>query len=149
MLPDGRVTRMFAGEERQFLVQIGQLREIQKVCAAGPATVANRLGRLVAVRKAKPDASMIDLILTGLGDWRVDDVRVPILEGLVAGGMSTNDAAGLVRKEIDDRGFRGLFENADLALELIVAGVEAEPVGEPKAAATTKTRPPRKAKATS
>lgn len=123
-LPDGKVTHWFGGEERTFLIRLGQLREIQRRCDAGPATIAHHLARAVAVRQARPDAGFLDLALAGLGDWRIDYVRSPILEGLVAGGMSANDAGQLVKTHIDDRGFRGLLENVDLALTLIVAGVD-------------------------
>lgn len=140
----GAIEEDFGGEPRSFLVRIGELRAIQTKCSAGPAVVAQRLARCVAVVEAKPDAQVGELAMLGLGDWNVDDVREPILQGLIGAGMSPNDAGKLVRTWVDERGFRGLVENARLALLVLVAGVatpEDDPVGEPKAGETRTTSP--------
>lgn len=139
-LPTGRVSEQFGGEERAFLVRIGQLREIQKKCGAGPAAIAGRLARCVNLRQARPQATILELAALGLGEWTVDDVREPILQGLVAAGMPANDAGGLLKTWVDDRGFAGLLDHVELAFLLIVAGVEAEPDQGETTAAKTKAR---------
>ena len=113
----------FGGEERTFLVRIGELRKIQTACNAGPGEIAQRLARCVQTVREFPQATIYDQVLIGMGSLYVDDVREPILQGLIAGGMTSADATKLVRQEIDERGFRGLMENAALALALVIAGV--------------------------
>lgn len=138
----GWIEEPFGGEDRRFRVAIRELRLIQAKCAAGPPELARRLARGVLQRRATPNATALELSVRGMGEWNVDDVREPILQGLVGGGLSPNDAANLVREFIDDRGFKGLFENVELALTLVIAGVatpEADPLGEPPAGAEAKT----------
>ena len=113
----------FAGEERPFLIRIGELRRIQTACGAGPGEVANRLARCVKTLREFPKLTVFEQALIGMGHLYVDDVRAPIYEGLVAGGMTAPEASKLVRAEIDDRGFRGLVENAGLALGVLISGV--------------------------
>jgi hypothetical protein len=125
----GQITEDFGGEPRPFCVRIGELRKIQDRCGAGPAQIAERLARCVTTYTTNPAATPLQLVTLGLGDWRVDDIREPIFQGLIGGGMNPNVAGKLVREWVDDRGFRGLVENAGLALTLVVAGVEA-PAGE-------------------
>lgn len=147
----GSIEEHFGGEARQFRVALGELRKIQIKCEAGPATIAGRLARCAQVLRQMPKATALELALTGLGDWRVDDIREPIFHGLMGGGMSPNDAGKLVAEWIDKRGFRGLIENAELALALVIAGVaqpEDDQVGEP-AAGTTKAKRTRKTKSPS
>jgi hypothetical protein len=134
----GAIEEQFGGELRFFKVGIGELRAIQAKCDAGPAEIARRLARGVMALRAGSNAAIGELAALGLGEWRVDDVREPILQGLIGGGLSPNDAANLVRRWIDERGFRGLVENLTLALELVVAGVaqpEDERLGEREAGA--------------
>lgn len=131
----GSIEAQFGGELRLFKVRIGELRAIQAKCDAGPAEIARRLARGAMALRAGPNAAIGELVALGLGEWKVDDVREPVLQGLLGGGLSPNDAANLVRQWIDERGFRGLIENVPLALELVVAGVaqpEDERVGEPR-----------------
>jgi hypothetical protein len=120
----------FGGEERKFLLLLGELRAIQEKCGVGPSVVAQRLARCVTVRRAYPEATILEQVNMGLGDFMVDDVREPILQGLIKGGMEPNAAGKLVRTWIDDRGFQGLVENADLALMVLIAG-QARPDDEP------------------
>lgn len=131
----------FGGETRRFRVALGELRRIQTACDAGPAEIARRLARCVQVQQAKPKASILEQAALGLGDWRIEDVRAPIVEGLVGGGLSPNEAGALVRRFVDERGFRGLTENAALALSLVVVGQdfpEDDLPGKPKAGAAAK-----------
>lgn len=128
---------MFGGEERAFRVLLGELRAIQQACDCGPAVVGQRLARCAQVKQENPQASVYQLLALGLGEWRVEDVREPILQGLIGGGLSPNDATRLVREHLDGRGFKGLVENVELALLCIAAGLqddEDDPaVGEPQA----------------
>mgnify|MGYP001627483063 CR=1 FL=1 len=136
---------MFGGEERSFRVALAELRAIQSACDAGPAVVAERLARCVQVKRAHPQANIFELLALGLGDWRIEDVREPILQALIGGGLSPNAAGALVRRHIDDRGLKGLVENVELALVCIAAGVaddEDDPaMGESPAGAESPTSP--------
>lgn len=124
MSGDGRIEEDFGGERRSFRVGLGELRRIQEACDAGPPVIAGRLARCVQVLRAMPKATVGDLALAGLGDWNVDDIREPVLQGLLGAGMAPTDAARLVVRWIDQRGFQGLIENAGLALALVIAGVD-------------------------
>lgn len=127
----------FAGEERSFLVRLGELRKIEERCEAGVFMIAGELSRCVYTLRQRPNASLFDQLVMGLGGLRADYVREPILQGLIAGGMASPEATKIVRGEIDDRGFMGLVEAAPLALAVLIAGVSVpkgtEPLGEPTA----------------
>lgn len=134
-------TEDFGGEPQQFRVLIPELQAIQKKCGVGPATVAYRLAHAAMVRRRNPKATTLELMAQNLGDFTVDDVREPVLQGLLGGGMNPNVAGKLVRTWIDDRGFKGLVENIDLALMCISIGFE-EPESLGETQAGTKTSPP-------
>jgi hypothetical protein len=136
----GHIEEDFGGEIRRFCVRIGELRKIQDRSGAGPAQIAERLARCVTTYTTNPQATPLQLVSLGLGDWRVDDIREPIFQGLIGAGMNPNLAGKLIREWVDERGFRGLVENAGLALTLVVAGVEA-PAGEGESGAG-ETAPP-------
>lgn len=127
-MPSAAITEWFGGEERKFLCRIDQLYDIQKRC--GPAfSVAARLARAAAVMASKPKASILELLVSDLGDLTVEDVRETIKICLIAGGENPNVAGKLCKEFIDDRGFKGVFENITLAANCLIAGVEA-PAGE-------------------
>lgn len=127
-MPSGTITEWFGGEERKFFCGIDQLYDIQKKC--GPVfAVAARLARATAIMSTKPDASILELLVSDLGDLTVEDVRETIKISLIAGGENPNVAGKLCKEFIDARGFRGLFENITLAANCLIAGVEA-PEGE-------------------
>lgn len=109
------LTAEFGGEERRFLLLLGGLRQVEAKCDKGSAEILHSLARCLQVQKAYPNATLLEQSAMGLGDWRVDYIREPILQGLIGGGMSPNDAGKLVRTWIDERGFQGLVENAWLA----------------------------------
>lgn len=134
----GPIEDEFGGEVRTFRVLVAELRQIQTVCGAGPGEVAHRLAQSVQALHTMPKATVLQLAAAGVGSLNVDDVREPILQGLIGGGMTPNEAGRLVRRWIDGRGFDGLLENASLALKLIVAGYsqpEETAPGEPEAGA--------------
>lgn len=116
----GEVTLDFAGEERPFRLPIGRLRVLQERCDAGPLELVRRYEN---------------------GNWRVDDVREPILQGLIGGGMDQAMATKLVTQFFD--GFP-LLKFVTLAQVIVLAALAGspeedadedgtKPVGEPPA----------------
>lgn len=144
MAKAGAITAEFGAAERAFFCGMAELRAIQEACGVGPPVIAERLARCVQVQRAQPEATVLDQVALGVGDWKVDDIREPILVGLIAAGMPPGEAGRLVRRWIDDRGFKGLMENAGTALTILVAGVaepEGDPAGELPAGADSTTTP--------
>src|SRR6185312_3542608 len=90
----------FGGAEREFRLGIGELRELQGKCEAGPATILARLLAFQpqAIGMKRPvaknyelgesdpdygaDCNIYSLLRTTGNDWRVDDVRETIRLGL-------------------------------------------------------------------
>lgn len=135
----GEVSADFAGEERAFRIRLGEIRKIEGKCETGIGEVCRRLARAVYVQNAAKGGDILSALATGV-EIHADDVRTPIYEGLVGGGMSAADAAKLVRAEVDDRGMRGLLDNAAVAL-LILIGSQEIPPGEPRAGESPATPP--------
>jgi hypothetical protein len=103
--------------EQKFALPIGQLRELQNKCDAGPAKVLGRLGST---------------------EWFIDDIRETIRLGLIGGGKTPAEAHMLVVRYIDERP-GGLMESrlvAQVALMKALVGDPSDPVGEPQAAET-------------
>jgi len=132
MSRDGSIVRLWGDEERTFRLRIAEWRKVQEKCDAGPGEIAARLSTWAAVRRAHGKASIIEIMaMGGLGRWRVDDVREPLFQGLIGGGMDPTSAGRLVRALHDER---PLLENLELALAVVLGsliGAEDEPVGEP------------------
>lgn len=102
----------FAGERRTFdLSPIGCIRRLQDACDAGPQFVLNRL---------------FD------GSWRLDDLREPIIQGLVGGGSSQRDAQVLVEKWLDPEPKQQFIPVAQAVLLAWLSGAEDEELGEPE-----------------
>jgi len=102
----------FAGERRSFdLSPIGCIRRVQDACDAGPQFVLNRL---------------FD------GSWRDHDLRMPIEQGLVGGGMSQREAQALVEKWIDPEPKSQFIPLAQAVLMAWLTGAEDEDLGESK-----------------
>jgi hypothetical protein len=132
----------FGGAEREFRLAIGELRELQEKCQAGPATVLARLmafqPQAAKMQRPRPnDYGLADLDpdfhadsnLYGLfrnigGDWRLDDVRETIRLGLIGGGMSPMDAFVMVARYVDDR---PLTENTGAAAAVLMHALIGEP----------------------
>lgn len=100
-------------------LRIGELIVLQETLGCGPYVAANRLLH---------------------GDWMVEDITETIRLGLIGGGMSQQDAHGLVKRNVRE-GY--LFDYVALAGRLLMAalsGVEDEPLedlpGEPEAPVT-------------
>lgn len=115
----GECTTEFAGEERDFRIRLGEIRRIEAKCGASIGAICQRLARatLVVARLGK---NMMEALSAGI-DIYAEDVREPIYQGLIGRGMAASEAAKLLKLEIDDRGLRGLLDNAATALSVLLA----------------------------
>lgn len=144
------LTRAFGRDERPFVLNMAGWREVEKVCDAGLGVLAARLAPLVQLIEADPDklpGGMIGAVAQGwLGSARIDDVREPILQGLIGGGMTPTEAGILVRTVFDtERAPMLTFARlAFLILQQALIGLEDEPLGETTAPRTAK--PPRRSR---
>lgn len=140
------LTRPFGAEERPFVLRGRGWRELEKARDCGLGVIAARLAPLVSLMSAGAAAwpgGLMGAIAAGqLGPARLDDVREPILQGLIDGGMTSTEAGALVRKVFDEAieaGRGPLLTFAPLAFEIVsgaLIGLEDEPVlGETTAAA--------------
>lgn len=102
----------FAGEERRVRLRLGEIRRIEAKCDTGIGEVVRRLARAVLVTAKLPG---MEALAAGV-EIRADDVREPIYQGLMGAGMASAEATALLRAEIDERGLRGLLDNATVAL---------------------------------
>lgn len=119
MSRDGSISLPFGTDERRFRLGIGQWREVQEACDAGPPEILARLRPLfAALRQGLTFEQAMDLGM--IGRWRIDDVRAPILHGLIGGGMREEMAGILVRKVFDPR---PAMEFVDLAYQVVMAGM--------------------------
>lgn len=107
----------WADGEHDFRLAIGQLRELQEKCGAGPAEIHNRLAA---------------------GTWRVDDIRETIRLGLIGGGMTPTDALVLVTRYVDNRPLMENVVAAQAVLLVALIGAPDDKVGKPKAVKTRK-----------
>lgn len=141
----GESTGDFAGEERAFRIRLGEIRRIEAKTDTGIGEVCRRLaGGLLAMQAT--EGNVVRALAGGI-DLHADDVREPIYQGLIGAGMSSGEAAKLLRTEIDDRGLMGLLDNIGVSLAALVASQEApeategEPVaGESPAIPKTRSR---------
>ncbi|MEO4000312.1 gene transfer agent family protein [Mesorhizobium sp. CAU 1732] len=126
---------VFGGAERKFRLAIGELRELQEKCEAGPATILARLmsyqPQSEFLKRPHPkdfdlgenDSDYISalnvfaLVRNFGGDWRVDDVREPIRLGLIGGGITPTDAWVAVSRYVDTR---PLTEHISLAAAILL-----------------------------
>lgn len=143
----------FGGEKRNFRLGIGELRDLQDKCNAGPATIHARLisfqpqasdskrPRADDFERGASDPDFIAQLnlyamLRSLGgDWRVDDIRETIRLGLIGAGLTPSDAYVLVVRHLDDIP-NGLVENIDTAVGILqhaLVGEADDPVGKPQA----------------
>jgi hypothetical protein len=146
--------RAFGPEERDIGLKTRGWREVEKTCDSGLGEIAARLAPLVNLVEVGPTGypgGLIAAIAAGhLGGARLDDVRAPILEGLIDGGLGSTPAGVLVRMVFDEAAGAGdapLLRWAHLAFEIVshaMIGLKDEPpgeaLGEPKAAAPAKGR---------
>jgi hypothetical protein len=130
----GDISLPFGTEERVFRLGIGELRKIEERCNAGAPELMTRLAPLVRAVQGKLTFSQI-LAAGMLGSWRIDDVREPILQGLIGGGMGATEAGLLVRSELDSKLSIHFAPIAFLILEAAFHGPEEDlpDMGERKA----------------
>lgn len=113
MSRNGAVAFEWADGHYSFRLGLGDIRELQEKCDAGPAFIMGRL---------------ID------GSWRVDDIYQTIRLGLIGGGLTPVKALAVCQKYVAGR---PLLENilaAQLILQSALAGVEDEPLGKTQVA---------------
>lgn len=116
-----RTTLVWADGEHTFRLAIGQLRELQDKCAAGPMEIMHRLS---------------------VGTWRVDDIRETIRLGLIGGGKTPVDAMLLTVRYVDNR---PLAENVAVAQGILLVALMGNPddkVGKPEAGKTKRKAKP-------
>jgi hypothetical protein len=120
MSRDASVTFDWADGTFTFRLGIGQIRELQEKCDAGPSVVLRRLAE---------DA------------WFVDDLIHTIRLGLIGGGATPAEALKLVRRYVEQRPLEESRSPATIILGAALYGAgDEEPLG--KAAAEMETAPP-------
>jgi Phage tail tube protein, GTA-gp10 len=103
MSGDGSVTFAWGDGEYKFRLGIGELRELQDKCDAGPFQIYQRLAD---------------------GSWRVDDVREPIRLGLIGGGMDATKALGKIGRYLAPAQF---LVNVIAARRIMLAALFGDP----------------------
>jgi hypothetical protein len=105
----------------KFALPIGQLRELQDKCDAGPGRILQRL--------------------TGV-DWKIDDIREVMRLGLIGGGMKPVDAHLLCVRYVDNRPLLESRLHAQAILMKALVGDPTDQVGKKEAdQATPETTP--------
>lgn len=129
----GEIELPFGAESRLFRLGIGQIRAIEERCNAGIPELLVRLEPLVRGVQAKLTFRQL---LQGqlLGTWRIDDVREPLLQGLIGGGMGSTEAGVLIRAVFDEQISLNFAPLAYLVLEAAWHGPPDDLPGEPPAA---------------
>jgi hypothetical protein len=144
---DASLTTRWGPEEYTFALGLPQWRKVQADCDAGPGEIFRRL--IAAATVLEKGLTLTQAAAMGMiGDWRVDDVRSPILWGLVGGGLTELQAGALVATRVDPKG-ADYKVNIALAYRIVKAGLgesEDEPLGEKVGRANPRRAPSRTAK---
>lgn len=119
MSADGSVEIEWADGTHKFRLPLGQLRELQDKCNAGPAEILNRLR---------------------LQTWRVDDVREIIRLGLIGGGVPPLDALTLVVRYVDQRPWMESVPTATAILLAALVGIPDNQPGKKKTDSSSETK---------
>lgn len=117
MSGSAKVSFAWGDGEHTFRLAIGQLRELQEKCNAGPAEILARLSGAT---------------------WRVDDLRETIRLGLIGGGKSPTDAHLLVVRYVDAVPLFDSVAPAQAILMAALVGAPGDQPGKPKAGKTTR-----------
>ena len=134
------ITLPFGSEERRFRLGLGEWRAVQEKTGVGPGVLAQRLAPIVDALQRKVPFS--EILRTGaMGAWNVDDVREPLLQGLIGGGMNPTEAGILVRQAFDPRPLD--LHNLSVAFAVITEGY-LPPEDEPAPAAGEQKAPPKR-----
>ncbi|GHC61629.1 gene transfer agent family protein [Limoniibacter endophyticus] len=145
---------ILGGVKRKFRLPIGELRELQEKCEAGPATILARLMSYQpnATKRPEPsdythgdadpdyiaDFNVYSMLRSFGGDWRVDDIRETIRLGLIGGGTTPTDAYIAVARYIDTR---PLWEHAGLACAILLKALTGDKDDDPGKAPVETTTP--------
>lgn len=131
MSRSGEITLPWGDAERTFRLGIAEWEKVEEKCGVGPPEILNRLAPLFAATEA--DLSLHQALISGYaGTWRVHDVREPLYQGLIGGGLKPTEAGRIVRQLVDER---ELIESVCLAYQVVRAsliGPPEEPLGEPE-----------------
>lgn len=111
-MSDALVELVWGDGLNRFALHIGQLRELQTKCGAGPQRVLHRLASI---------------------DWLVDDIRETIRLGLIGGGKTPSEAHALAVRYFDERPPLESRPAAQVILMAGVAGVPEDVVGKAEA----------------
>jgi len=144
------IRHQFGTEEQAFRLRVGEWRDVEKACDAGLGEIAARIAPLAALVETGGEtgqAGFLGLVASGgLGRARIDDVRAPLLHGLIGGGRTSTEAGALVKLAFDEEvaaGRSAVVRFAPLALAILLRAIvglsdeaEADPPGEAEAAAT-------------
>lgn len=112
MSRDASVKFEWADGEYMFRLRLGEIRELQEKCNAGP---------LVLLRRC------ID------GSWMIDDLRETIRLGLIGGGCDPIKALNLIKRYFDERALMENMLPAHKILQAAVLGVPDEQPGKSEA----------------
>ena len=128
------IRHQFGTEEHGFLLRVGEWRDVEKACDAGLGEIAARIAPLVALvdlaGKETAGGLMQAITAGGLGRLRLDDVRAPILHGLIGGGRTSTEAGALVKLVFDEAIAAGqgpLLVFAPLALGIVLQAITGLP----------------------
>ncbi len=119
MSRDASVTFLWGDDDYRFRLGIGELRQLQEKCGAGPYEILVRIAGAV---------------------WRVDDLRETIRLGLIGGGMDATKATQAIKRNFDQGG--GLLQHvapAKVILSAALIGPPDEEVGKDEAPETATT----------
>jgi hypothetical protein len=111
MSRSAEISLAFGGEERQFRLPLGRLRALQEKTDCGPMELLRRFLS---------------------GEWRVDDLRETLLQGLIGGGLDQGAATKLVMSNFDDLPLQPFVTMAQAIVMAAVVGAEDEDLGEPR-----------------
>lgn len=138
----------FGGAKRKFRLAIGELRELQDVCKAGPATILARLAsyqpQAEFLRRPDPQSfplggadpeflaafNLFSMVRQIGGDWRVDDVRETLRLGLIGGGMPASEAYFYITKYVDEAA--EWTENIARAMQVLAHALIGDEADQPK-----------------
>ncbi len=134
MSRNGDIALELGGEERTFRFGVAEHRRLQEALDCGVSEIVQDLHPYVSASQA--GASIGDILTARvLGRIRVDHIREVLFQGLVGGGLKTDDASRLCRTWVLDR---PILEAAPVAYAVGIAALvgvpdeEAASPGEPE-----------------
>jgi hypothetical protein len=140
MSRSGEITLPWGDRDCTFRLGIREWERVQEKCDAGPAEIHGRLAPMFSATEA--GLTLQQIRAHGLlGTWRIHDVREPIYQGLIGGGLKPTEAGNLVRQLVDER---ELIESVCLAYQIVnasIVGAQDEPPGEPAGEALAPSSP--------